>query len=978
VKFLRRATSLLLALTMTVPFFPTTVTHAEGPNDPAPFLNPKVTNENAGKKVLFDNTHAQTAGAADWVIDGGFSDFANGLAGAGFYVKELRKTTPISLADLQPYDVFVIGEANVPYKTSEQQALLQYVQGGGSIFFIADHYNADRNKNRWDASEVMNGYRRGAWDDPAKGMSAEERSSAPMQDVKSSDWLGQNFGLRFRYNALADINVANIVPPEQSFGITQGVGSIAMHAGSTLAILDPKKAKGLAYLPQTQERWANAVDQGVYNGGGVAEGPFAAIAKVGAGKAAFIGDSSPVEDATPKYVREETGKSKTTYDGFKEVNDATFLINTVNWLAKKEAYTSFDQVAGLQLDQPTQLLPTETPQATTEPQAEPWSAPDPGYKWYDPTTFKPGSYGSTQAAPVNPTYSTVKQATLPNNGQEFQIRVVADNLIPGSTLSNFNAGIYLTGGTQVGMVRNEDGTYPANYGYSSPFTLTADALGHAARDLTVKIKPGAAGAASLRIRQGSTVLKTETVALGDVPAEALPKDVPPIPEKTTIDQARAHGANTKVTVEGVVTTQPGIFGNQAFYLQDESGGLYIFQNTTGVSPGDRVRIAGTLALYNNELELTEPFYMEKTGTAALPEKTVVTALTNQNQGQLVTLQNVTIRNIASAAPTGSFEFDAVDQAGATTRVRVDARTGLTQAAFPYHEGQRLNISGVSSIFKTAFQLRVRSLDDFVALDTTPPVTSFALAGSPNADGWFKEDTAVTLTAADTESGVARIEYQLTPGVFTPYTAPIPVTAEGSTTISYRSVDNQGNVEDTKSITVRIDKTAPTLTLEQSGGPAVHNIMLDGSLNFKLTAMDTVSGVDAQDLFLDDNRITSGSEINALPLGLGVHRIRAYVSDYAGNSQQRDVTFLIETSVPTIKNLVARLSDENEIKNQGLHTSIDAKLDTIGRFLSSRDRTQAETHIKQLQDSLTKDAAAGNISRNAAAVLNANLDYLRTH
>ena len=71
--------------------------------------------------------------------------------------------------------------------------MLQYVKNGGSIFFIADHYNADRNKNRWDSSEVFNGYRRGAWDNPAKGMSNEEANSQAMQGVESSDWLSDNF-----------------------------------------------------------------------------------------------------------------------------------------------------------------------------------------------------------------------------------------------------------------------------------------------------------------------------------------------------------------------------------------------------------------------------------------------------------------------------------------------------------------------------------------------------------------------------------------------------------------------------------------------------------------------------------------------------------------------------------------------------------------------------------------------------------------
>ncbi|MDD1371127.1 DNA-binding protein, partial [Bacillus sp. MHSD17] len=171
-----------------------------------------------------------------------------------------------------------------PYKKSEQDAMLQYVKNGGSIFFIADHYNADRNKNRWDSSEVFNGYRRGAWDNPAKGMSNEEANSQAMQGVESSDWLSDNFGIRFRYNAIGDVSAKTIVSPEQSFGITKGVSSVAMHAGSTLAITNPKLAKGLVYLPENPSKWNNAVDSGVYNGGGIAEGPYAAIAKVGLGK----------------------------------------------------------------------------------------------------------------------------------------------------------------------------------------------------------------------------------------------------------------------------------------------------------------------------------------------------------------------------------------------------------------------------------------------------------------------------------------------------------------------------------------------------------------------------------------------------------------------------------------------------------------------------------------------------------------------
>lgn len=368
---------------------PTERAFAEGPADPAPVISPVGTPN--GKTVLFDNTHEETAGAADWVIDGAFSDFGQALANQGYTVKELRKSTPITLSDLQQAQVFVMAEPNDPLKTSEQGAILQYVQNGGSILFIGDHYNADR--NRWDGSEVMNGYRRGAFGNPTKGMSSAEASSPAMQGVTSTDWLMTNFGVRFRYNAIGDVTANIVVSPSQSFNITSGVSTFAMHAGSTLAIGDPHQAKGIIYVPTNPPAWANAVDQGVYNGGGTAEGPMVAIAKKSLGKAAFIGDSSPVEDATPKYKREDTGATKTTYAGFQEQNDATLLVNLVNWLATQENYTTFDSVSGLQLDQPTQLLSMETPANSTEPKPEPWTTPAAGYLWYDPSTFKPGSYG---------------------------------------------------------------------------------------------------------------------------------------------------------------------------------------------------------------------------------------------------------------------------------------------------------------------------------------------------------------------------------------------------------------------------------------------------------------------------------------------------------------------------------------------------------------------------------------------------------
>lgn len=701
----------MLAIPFSAQFIPTEkLAHAETATDPAPHIDPVGTPN--GKKILFDNTHGETAGAADWVIDGGFSDFGHALANKGYAVQELRKTTPITLSDLQGYDVLVLGESNIPFKSSEQQALLDYVKGGGSIFFIADHYNSDRNKNRWDSGEIFNGYRRGAFGVPTKGMSTEEANSTAMQGVTSTDWLGSNFGIRFRYNALNNITSGEmVVSPTDSFGITQGVSTVEMHAGSTLEILDPHHAKGLIFMPTTNEAWPYAVDQGVYEGGGVAEGPFAAIAKLGLGKAAFIGDSSPVEDSTPKYLREDNGQAKVTYDGFsKEGDDGVFLVNTIDWLANHESYTSFD--GKTTLDQPTPLLHNATidedPAKSTEiPGTEPWAAPDPGYKWWDASTYAAGSYGSDKPLPVNPAYSFVHQDILPNNGQAFQIRLDVDQLKAGMTLSSLKVGLYLDGGEQIGQFEGS-----TTYGYSNEFSVTAGPTGHAYKDLTVKIKPGVTGTAHLRIKQNNHTELTENVSLGDVAPVPLPPDVIPVPDKISITDARQKDEGTLVTVEGVVTTTPGTWGSKAFYLQDDTGGIYVYQGDTSYHLGEKVKLSAFKSTYNGEVELSNIVVSQNEGTTDLPEPKTVTSITDDNQGQLVRLEKIKVKNISQPDKYGTFEFDAV-KGHTTNRVRIDSRSGLNYDQFMAHfkKGKELYLTGIASTFKGTFLLKPRSPED---------------------------------------------------------------------------------------------------------------------------------------------------------------------------------------------------------------------------------------------------------------------------
>lgn len=437
--------------------------------------------------VLFDRSHGQTAGAADWVSDGAFSDYADSMQKQGYDVKAIDGHSNITETSLKNSKIFVIPEANIPFKESEQTAIVNYVKQGGNVVFISDHYNADRNLNRIDSSEAMNGYRRGAYEDMSKGMSAEEKSSTAMKGVKSSDWLSTNFGVRFRYNALGDLNTSNIVTSKESFGISEGVKSVSMHAGSTLAITNPEKAKGIVYTPEklpAKSKWSHAVDQGIYNGGGKEEGAYVAISKVGKGKAAFIGDSSLVEDSSPKYLREDTGEKKKTYDGFKEQDNSKLLNNITTWMSKDNEGKSL-KASGVTLDAKTKLLDFEKLENSTEPEKEPWAQPPSGYKWYDPTTFKAGSYGSEKGADLQPNTPDDNTSTnqngkvsfdIPQNvsvNEPFQVTIHLKGFEANQTLENLRVGIYKDGGQQIGQFSNGNDAFSPP-GYSTLPTVTAD------------------------------------------------------------------------------------------------------------------------------------------------------------------------------------------------------------------------------------------------------------------------------------------------------------------------------------------------------------------------------------------------------------------------------------------------------------------------------------------------------------------------
>ncbi|WP_409342210.1 cadherin-like domain-containing protein [Paenibacillus sp. MBLB4367] len=103
----------------------------------------------------------------------------------------------------------------------------------------------------------------------------------------------------------------------------------------------------------------------------------------------------------------------------------------------------------------------------------------------------------------------------------------------------------------------------------------------------------------------------------------------------------------------------------------------------------------------------------------------------------------------------------------------------------------------------------------VNLTVTPgPVTTATLTPAvPNGNnGWYTTDVSVTLATYDDLVGVARTEFRLGSGAWNVYNGPIPVSGEGVNMLEYRGIDIAGNAEAAKSVTIKIDKTAPVLNV----------------------------------------------------------------------------------------------------------------------------------------------------------------------
>jgi len=186
------------------------------------------------------------------------------------------------------------------------------------------------------------------------------------------------------------------------------------------------------------------------------------------------------------------------------------------------------------------------------------------------------------------------------------------------------------------------------------------------------------------------------------------------------------------------------------------------------------------------------------------------------------------------------------------------------------------------------QLRNFSIDDHA------PLVEMYQEGQVGQNGWYTSTVIIGFNASDALSGVHWVQHSLDDGPW--MTGNLSVANDGVYDLKYKAMDRAGIESEVGSFSFKIDSTSPQLSLPSSAGSFTVDSMV---INWQ--DQDNASGVALVEYSLDGGGLRtmtpqSGSHIALSGLADGDHRLLVRVTDKAGNSAAKTVTFHVDTNL----------------------------------------------------------------------------------
>lgn len=107
------------------------------------------------------------------------------------------------------------------------------------------------------------------------------------------------------------------------------------------------------------------------------------------------------------------------------------------------------------------------------------------------------------------------------------------------------------------------------------------------------------------------------------------------------------------------------------------------------------------------------------------------------------------------------------------------------------------------------------------IDRTPPVTEVSFSTTNlGINGWYRGPFQISMSATDNLSGVQNTQYKIDNGTVKIYTAPFNYSTSGLHTLTYWSIDRVLNSETARVVQLKIDQTAPSITMNATPASVV--------------------------------------------------------------------------------------------------------------------------------------------------------------